>query len=470
MMRTIGIAAGVIVIVGVLLGAGYWYTGKNASAAVAYRTAPMTRGDIISTIAATGTLEPEEVIDVGAQVAGRITEFGKDKEGKTIDYGSHVEAGTVLALIDPSVYQSQVDQAEAQLASAKAGIARAQADVGQYTAKYKQAERDWNRAQKIGPSDALAQMDYDQYQSTYESSKANVAVGEAALEQARRAVTSSEAQLKLARQNLGYCTIISPVKGVIIDRRVNIGQTVVASLSAPSLFLLAKDLTRMQVWIAVNEADVGSIKPGQRVTFTVDAFPGKSFEGKVSKVRLNASMTQNVVTYTVEVTTDNSNGLLLPYLTASAQFEVDHREDVMTVPNAALRWTPTNDQIAPDARDEYAQMASGGGRKRGGGADASSKPTTRRASSRPSNRTSEPEIRFVWTKDGEYVRPIRVHAGATDGANTEISGKDLEEGIEVVIGEAAPANASRGGGAAAGGSTNPFAPSFPGGRGGGGRR
>src|SRR3954452_6842249 len=125
MMRTIGYAVGIVVIIGVLLGAGMWYTGRNASAAITYRTAPVTRGDVVATIASTGTLEPEEVIDVGAQVAGRITEFGKDKDGKPIDYGSHVEQGTVLALIDPSVYQSQVDQAEAQLASAKAGVARA---------------------------------------------------------------------------------------------------------------------------------------------------------------------------------------------------------------------------------------------------------------------------------------------------------------------------------------------------------
>src|SRR6185369_13073080 len=163
----------------------------------------------------------------------------------------------------PILYQSDLESAKAQFEQAQAGVARAQADLLQFQAKFNQAKRDWDRAQKLGPSDALAQVDYDAYESAFESAKANIVVGKAAVEQARRAVTQQSAQLKLAKQNLGYCTITSPVKGVIIDRRVNIGQTVVASLSAPSLFLLAKDLSKMEVWATVNEADVGKISIGQ---------------------------------------------------------------------------------------------------------------------------------------------------------------------------------------------------------------
>src|SRR5262249_41659128 len=149
-----------------------------------------------------------------------------------------------------------------------------------------------------------------------------------------------------------YCTIKSPVNGVIIDRRVDIGQTVVSSLSAPSLFLIAKDLSKMQVLVQVNEADIGHVKPGDPVTFTADAFPGDSFEGKVRKVRLNATQTQNVVTYTVEIVTDNSSLKLLPYLTANVRFVVDHREQVLAVPNAALRWSPKGFARAdPPAQD-----------------------------------------------------------------------------------------------------------------------
>ncbi len=185
---------------------------------------------------------------------------------------------------------------------------------------------------------------------TYEVAKANLAVGKAAVVQAQGTVSQAEATLQRALQNLDYCTIKSPVKGVIIDRRVNIGQTVVSSLNAPSLFLLAKDLNRLQVWVSVNEADIGRIKPGQPVTFTVDAQPGDVFPGKVGKIRLNATMTQNVVTYTVEVDTDNSGGKLFPYLTANVNFIVGERKNVLLVPNAALRWTPQLSQVVAEFR------------------------------------------------------------------------------------------------------------------------
>ena len=215
-------------------------------------------------------------------------------------------------------------------------------------AKLLQAQQDWDRAQKLGPSEALAQSAYDQYQANYEVAKANLAAAEAAVEQTKAAVAQAKASLNTAQINLGYCTIKSPVKGVIIDRRVNIGQTVVSSLSAPSLFLIAKDLKRIQVWVSVNEADIGSISPGQPVTFTVDAYPDQVFQGQVGKIRLNATMTQNVVTYTVEVDTNNDDGKLLPYLTANAQFKIGRRQGVLLVPNAALRWSPQSEQIAPD--------------------------------------------------------------------------------------------------------------------------
>lgn len=449
----------VIIAVGLLIGASKWYKDRNETSPSTFRTAPVARGDIVATISATGTVEPEEVIDVGAQVAGRINEFGKDRDGKPVDYGSHIEKGTILALIDTSLYQSDVASADAQLKQAQAGVTRAEADLAQFKAKFAQAERDWARAQKLGPSDALAQVDYDTYQSNFESARANVAVGEASVEQAKRVVSGAEAALARAKQNLGYCTIASPVKGVIIDRRVNIGQTVVSSLNAPSLFLIAKDLNRMQVWVAVNEADIGSIHAGQPVTFSVDAFPGEVFRGQVSKVRLNATMTQNVVTYTVEVTTDNSSGKLLPYLTANAQFEVHRREDVLTVPNTALRWTPTPEQMAPDARETTTQKSTsseGVGRRR-----SSTRPTT--AASNTDGIERKPGT--VWVLDGTFVRPMHVMAGATDGSATEIFGKDIAEGTEVVVGEQTAASKAS---AAPAGGTNPFAPQMP--RGGGGRR
>jgi HlyD family secretion protein len=403
-----------VVLVAVLgLGAGAFIYLKSPGAKEernVFKTASVERGDISVTITATGTVEPEEVVDVGAQVAGQIVAFGKDSSGKTVDYGSLVEEGTVLARIDDSLYSAEAAQAEAQLLAAKANLQRAEADLEQLKAKLQQAERDWKRAQKLGPSDALSQASYDAYQSAYEVALANLAVGKAAVAQARAGVAQAEATLRRAQRNLGYCIIRSPVKGVVIDRRVNIGQTVVASLNAPSLFLIAKDLRRMQVWVAVNEADIGKIKPGQPVTFTVDAFPGEIFRGEVGKIRLNASMTQNVVTYTVEVVTDNSDGRLLPYLSANVRFQVDERKGVLLVPNAALRWRPKGSASNEEPRSGKPgeKLSKAGGKSEG----------------------------VVWTLDeAGRPRPIKVKVGLTDGIHTEIEGEGIREGLPVIVGQ-----------------------------------
>jgi len=403
----------------IVLAAVLWFWQGNDAGATAFRTVPLSRGDLQAVISATGTVEPEEVVDVGAQVAGRIVAFGKDRDGKTVDYGSQVEAGMVLAQIDDALYAADVSQSKAQLAQAKANVQRAEADLGQLKAKLFQAERDWMRAKKLGPSDALSQSDYDAALSAYEVAKANLNVGQAALVQTKDAVAQAEAALRKASQNLDYTTIRSPVKGVIIDRRVNIGQTVVASLNAPSLFLIAKDLKRLQVWASVNEADIGSIHPGQPVTYTVDAHPGITFRGEVGKVRLNATMTQNVVTYTVEVTTDNSDGTLIPYLTANLKFMVAARHHVMLVPNAALRWTPQPGQIAPQFRQE-SKKGRGGKAKEGGAAVA---------------KEDKGEVRSgtLWIPTGSYVQPVQVQVGLTDGSLSEVQGPELKEGMQIVV-------------------------------------
>jgi len=429
-----------------LIGAALvWYRNRLDTGAAAFQTAPVTRGDLLVTISATGTLEPEEVVDVGAQVAGQILSFGSDVNGRPVDYGSQVAEGTVLARIDDSLYAAEVANAQAQVRAAQAGLQRAEADLAQFKAKLNQAERDWQRAKKLGISEALAQASYDSYRSGYETAVANMAVGEASILQAGAGLAQARAILRRAERNLGYCTIISPVKGVIIDRRVNIGQTVVATLNAPSLFLIAKDLTRMQVWVAVNEADIGKIYPGQPVTFTVDAFPGETFQGLVGKVRLNASMTQNVVTYTVEIITDNRDRRLLPYLTANVQFELQHLKNVLQVPNTALRWMPRAEQVAAVSPETTAQQAtrafpaesapqSGGD----SGAAAGRKPTG-----------------LLWTPVGEYVKPVWVRTGLTDGHMTVVEGEALSEQMIVVTGVKTLTSGAED-------TSNPFTPKFPG--------
>ena len=444
------------ILVGGLLGlvaaAAGWHLRNGREPATLYRTARVERGDLVLSISATGTVQPEEVIDVGAQVAGQILSFGKDAHGKTVDYGSVVEEGTVLARIDDSLYLADAAQSEAQVQAAGAALKRAQAELEQLKAKLHHGERDWQRARKIGPSDALAQASYDAYQSAFETAKANVAVGEAAIFQARAGLTQAEAMARRTQRNLGYCTITSPINGVIIDRRVNIGQTVVASLNAPSLFLIAKDLTHMQVWVAVNEADIGRILPGQPVTFTVDAFPGETFRGEVGKVRLNASMTQNIVTFTVEVVTDNPDGRLLPYLTANVQFELNRMEDVLLVSNAALRWTPPADRIPREFRTALRNSFAGKEPRGSGG-----QPESGSAGREPRDGTS-PGV--VWILQGQHLIPVHVHAGPSDGSVTQVEGGNLYEGLEVVTGIHEPGR-DRGNG------SNPFLPPF--GRGGRGR-
>lgn len=361
----------------------------------AYRTKPLEEKNLVVSIAASGTLEPEEVIDVGAQVAGQIVSFGTDSTGQPVDFRSQVKRGDILAQIDSSVYTIDVAQATAELKTAEAELKQARA-------KFLQAERDWKRAEPL--SSALAKTSIDNYEATYRVAEAAVAVAEAKIAQ-------TQARLDKAKRSLEYTTIRSPIDGVVIDRRVNIGQTVVASLNAPSLFLMAKDLRRMEVWVSVNEADIGSIRPGQEVTFTVDAFPGREFTGLVKKTRLNATMTQNVVTYLVEVSTENPDATLLPYLTANVKFVLDRFDIALVVPNAALRWRPSNALPSDDTR------------------------------------------RSIWVLEGDEPREYVVRVLGKGELESAVEGEGLHKGLEVIVGEAVAEVKG-----AAQGATNPFAP------------
>jgi HlyD family secretion protein len=401
-----GVLLAVLLLAG--LGAGAWWWRAHNRPTLSFTTTPSKRGTVVASIGATGTIEPLETVDVGAQVAGRISAFGKDKDNKTVDYGSMVQEGALLAKIDDSVYA-------ADLSVAKAGQLSAAANLEQMKAKLDQAAADWKRGQELFVSKLIAQVDYDTAKANYEVAKANVSVANSGIAQA-------QADLDKAQRNLDFCTINSPVSGVIIDRRVNIGQTVVASLNAPSLFLIARDLTKMQIWASVNEADVGRIKPGTAVTFTVDAYPGREFQGVVAKVRLNATLTQNVVLYTVEINIDNSDNVLLPYLTASLRFILNREADTLLVPNAALRWSPSSlAEVAPDCRQSNLLEPPGDPPSTNGGPQKSI--------------PGKPARRTLWVKAGEFVRPIEVTAGISDGAVTAVTAEGLHEGDEVVTGE-----------------------------------
>lgn len=429
----------ILLIVGIT-GSGLYYRSlrEKENQQSPYRTDKVTRGDLQINVRATGTVEPEETVDVGAQVVGRIKELGKDPRAKddpafadkSVDYGSPVEKGMVLAQIDPAIYKAQFDQATAALAQAKARVMQTEAQL-------EQANAEWERAQRLQqlrlpsrsptgdlntgmlPIKGISEADYILAQ-------ANASVAKADVEAAKASVLQQEAALNLAKTNLDYTTIVSPISGKIIDRRVNIGQTVVASLNAPSLFLIARDLRRQQVWAAVNEADIAKIKPGTTVHFRVDALPNDTFHGTVVQVRLNAAMTQNVVNYTVVIGVDNSDEKLLPYLTADVYFEVDERKDVLLVPNAALRYHPNADQI-------FSEAASGDDATSG----AASREKGQRNNMKEANSSLSANTGRVWVSvpDTTKVRSIEVQTGASDMAFTEITTDKLHEGDEIVVGE-----------------------------------
>lgn len=410
-----------ILVLALIGGGAFWFLrGKQAQVAqVAYKTSEVTKGQVSSTIRATGTIEPEDLIDVGAQITGQIMEFGTDVDGNEVDYCSVVKKGQLLARIDDVTYKANVTIAKANLGTAQAQLTSAKAEVAQMTALLNQASRDWNRAQKLGVGDALSQKEWDAYQSAYESAVANLEAANASVESANASIAEAQANLEIAERNLSYCEINATVDGVVIDRRVNIGQTVTASMETPSLFLVAKDLRQVEIWVPVNEADIGSIKEGQRVTFTVDAFADKTFEGKVGRVRLNASMTSNVVTYTVEVVTSNDDSTLLPYLTANVSFILEESPaDSLLVPAAALRWTPEGWEAPAELQGK--------------------------------------DVIFVQDAQGKPV-PVAVKKGVTDEINVAIETDQLVAGDHVITGTLTAIEVAQ---ASAAGS-NPFLPKPP---------
>ena len=391
---------------------GYRMFGKTEARYV-FRTEQLSRRDLVRTISASGTVEPEELVNVGAQVTGKIMAFGKDADGNTIDYGSRIKAGALLAQIDDVLYSAELRECKAKKLQAEAEIAAAKASIKQCEAKLNLAKLNWERAQKLWGTKAVSQSNYDDAEAAFITAKADLIAAQAKLEQTNAQLAIAEAALVKAQRNMDYCAITSPVDGIIIDRRVSIGQTVVSNMSASSIFLIAKDLKKMEVWVSVNEADIGSIKPGMPAEFTIDAFPGQVFEGTVKKIRLNATMSQNVVTYIVEVSTDNSDGRLIPYLTANVRFIRARRTDVPVVPNSALRFTPEAKYIVPEYREHKFDRSR----------------------------------KVVWVAEGNLLRPVEVKTGLNAGVRVELVDSPLPPGTEVVYGvvETAAENPQDGG-------------------------
>lgn len=441
----------------------WWYRHKGAAGDTIYRLGTVEKGSIQQTVSSTGTVNAVKTVQVGTQVSGQVS-------AEYADFNSQVTKGQLLARIDPTLQEQAVRDAQAQLEKSQAQLL--------------QSQQEYNRNAPLAKEKFISASEFSTFQ-------VNLAVAQAT-------VKSAQVTLDKAKQNLSYTNIYAPINGVVVERNVDVGQTVAASLSAPQLFLIAQDLSQMQILASVDESDIAAIKQGQAVKFNVQAYPSQNFTGVVNEVRLQSKLADNVVSYIVVVSVDNTNGKLLPGMTATVEFITGSANDVLTVPNAALRFTPTPEDLKasglpPTAgqrdttrRARGASGASGtaqgggaaggaGGAAGGGGAGGFQGGGGTRAggaggasgaaggAARP-RRTGSGIGGFgtIWILDAnKKLKPFRVRIGLTDGQRTQVTGKDLAAGMDVVIGEST-ANATPTSAA----SSNPLTPQRGGGPGG----
>src|SRR6185369_9786395 len=429
----------ILVVVGALIGGGIWYFVQASSSAPQYQIVPVAKGDLVQVVTATGQINPVVNVQVGSQISGRLNKI-------MVDFNSEVKSNQVIAQIDPSTYQAAVLRADADVANAKANLAltKVQAD----------------RADSLYTNHLISASDHD-------TSKAQE-------QQAEAQVKSAEANLANAKVDLSRCTIYAPVDGVVISRNVDVGQTVAASFNTPTLFLIANDLTKMQIDALVSEADIGGVAVGQNVNFTVDAFPYRTFHGKVSQIRYGAITNQNVVNYDCVVEVHNEDLKLLPGMTATISIVLAERNNVVKVSNAAFRFRPpeviaadTNQAPrmadsggpagggpgAPGAGREggggkRGQGGQGGGPRGGDGQGGGPRGPGGPGAGAPRPRPERTGPRTVYVVTGGNSRapqltPTKVRTGISDGVNTEVA-EGLKEGDQVVIGLMAPSSSSSG--------------------------
>jgi len=372
MSRTKAIGAAVAAAV-LIAGAGAWWWWDARNAAPDYRFGKIERGSIIAAVSATGTVNPVTVVQVGSQVSGQLKEV-------LVDFNSVVRKGQVIARIDPDSFVLRVNQAMADVEAARATVLTQRANVAALHAEVSRAkvgmadaEREYQRNQSLFEKNFVSAAALDKAQFVYQAAQeqvkvaqAQLAVGESQVRNVEALVKQRDSQLSQAKVDLDRTTIRAPVDGIVIKKSVEPGQTVAASLQAPELFVIAQDLRRMQVDTSIDEAEVGRVREGQAATYTVDSFPGRTFQGTVGQVRKAALVVQNVVTYTAVISTSNPNLELFPGMTASVRIVVETRDNALKVPNAALRYRPAG---AVEAREEGAAPAEGGkaeGKGRGG--------------------------------------------------------------------------------------------------------
>ena len=373
-----------IIVLAIIL---YFVLG-NKESGPQFRTDKVTKGTVVSAVTSTGTVNAVTTVLVGTQVSGTIKDL-------YVDFNSPVKKGQLIARIDPATFEAQVDQARANWISAKANLDKSEVSLVD-------TKRTFERNKQLFAKGYIARSDLDTAETNYETAKAQVGVS-------RATVAQTQAALKTAEINMQYTKIISPVEGIVISRNVDIGQTVAASFQTPTLFNIAQDLTKMQIDSSVVEADIGRVKVGMPVDFTVDAYPDIVFKGKVSVVRLAPIIVQNVVTYDVVVLVDNPDFKLRPGMTANVSIITASKDTILKVPNAALRFSPFD--------------------RRKGGAEKGDKGSG------------------VWIVEAEKPKRIKIATGISDGNFTEILSGDLKEGQELIVESLTKAKTQPAGGA-----------------------
>jgi HlyD family secretion protein len=409
-----------IVIAGVCIFAAFRFNRKTEAE---YFTGKVEKGDIREVIQATGTINPVTSVQVGSQVSGMVSKL-------YVDFNSKVKKGQVVAEIDSSLFQGAVLQAQADLQNARASLAAAKSNLIKDEATLTQDKLDYQRVFNLAQQGVMSEQQRDAAKAAFDGITAQVGSDQAAIQQAEAQVAQKTANLKVSQTNLDYTIIRAPINGTVVNRSVDIGQTVAASLQAPTLFTIALDLTKMQVYAKTDEGDVGQIRPGQKVDFQVDAFPKEVFHGVVDQVRMNATTVQNVVTYDTIVDFDNPQLKLFPGMTAYVAIPVAAANDVVKVPNAALRYKP---ELSPEKLQELYQRYSIQQPQARINRAASTK------SGKPNDQGGESSIgtdaAVVWKLlPDRSLAPVQIHVGLTDHTYTALLSGELRPGDELITG------------------------------------
>jgi HlyD family secretion protein len=430
------IATGTIIAIGVF--AAFEFKGQDKPQ---YFTTKADRGDIREVVEATGTINAVITVQVGSQVSGTIARL-------YVDFNSRVNKGQVVAQIDPPLFKGALLQARADLANAEANVSSAKANLEKARAADIQAKADYERAVRLTNQKVMSQQQLDLAKASHDSAVAAVSAADAQVTQAVAQEQQKQAALTVAQTNLDYTTIRAPIDGTVIARNVDVGQTVAASLQAPTLFTIAQDLTKMQVYASTDESDVGMIKKGQVVTFKVDAFPRDTFTGRVSQIRMNATTVQNVVTYNTVIDFDNPELKLFPGMTAYITIPVASASNALRVPNGALRYKP--DLKIEEIRALYQKYGlddnttSSIASDSSGSGVAGKRDRAHAPVPQPSGNDTEQgqtlrfDIAVVWKLHSDQtIEPVKIHTGITDHTVTEVAEVvkgELKQGEELITG------------------------------------